>query len=187
MSSNMQQTCSHIFLPCPTDSSRWRLLVWKIISSGKSCRYLVTSSLSSAFVLQGKIYPNETLCIFQVIVAPRNITTDTLNVLLVSFNMIKLIAYYLPIICTIWTFFIWVSCAGTIIRYTYSTCRSFQPDLHFWFHLFSCYFSHCNTFVLVSFTFPTKVLCLLSNIRFHTTKCGQCTNKLHDYSCHKWY
>ena len=94
----------------------------------------------------------------------------------VNVNMMKWIAYCLPIICTIWTFFIWVSCAGTIIRYI-STCRYFQPDFHFWFHLFSCYFSHCNTFVLVSFRFLTKCLCLLSNIKFHTTKCRQCTNR----------
>ena len=46
----MQQTC-YILLPCPTESSRWRLLVWKIISSGKFCRYLVASSFSSPLAL----------------------------------------------------------------------------------------------------------------------------------------
>ena len=82
--SSMQQTCSHINLPCPTESSRWMLLVWNIISSGKSFRYLVTSSFTSASALHEKIYSNQTLCTFQPTIASRKITTDTPNVLTVE-------------------------------------------------------------------------------------------------------
>ena len=46
------ETCWHFFLPCPTISSRWRLLVWKIFSPGNSCRYLAASSFSFSLTLK---------------------------------------------------------------------------------------------------------------------------------------
>ena len=65
---SMQQT---VWLPCPTELSKWRLLVWKIISSGKSCRQLVASSFSSALDLKdgNQCY----VCIIQVTSAVRNL------------------------------------------------------------------------------------------------------------------